>query len=145
MWWIYLQKIDIILYSSFSIIITLQTPQFHWIVWPIQKKKKKHGLYINTASRIYICIQHSYPHYWLFDAVTNILTWVAHWLYITTAQQDTCIYMHTTLWDITTYLGQGHSSLLIIWCSDQYTYMSCVHLCVCHDNILSVMIACKQI
>ena len=111
------------------------------------KKTKKHGLYITTASRIYIyiCIQHSYPHYWLFDAVTNILTWVAHWLYITTAQQDTCIYMHTTLWDITTYLGQGHSSLLIIWCSDQYTYMSCVHLCVCHDNILSVMIACKQI
>ena len=34
----------------------------------------------------------------------------------------------------TTYLGHGHSSLLIILCSDQYTYMSCVHLCVCHDN-----------
>ena len=85
--------------------------------------------------------KNAYPHYWLFDAVTNILTWVAHWLYIPTTQQDACIYMHTTLWDITTYLGHGHSSLLIIWCSDQYTYMSCVHLCVCHDNILSVMIA----
>ena len=23
--------------------------------------------------------------------------------------------------------------------------MSCVHVCVCHDNIVSVMIACKQI
>ena len=29
--------------------------------------------------------------------------------------------------------------------SDQYTYMSCVHVCVCHDNIVSVMISCKQI
>ena len=106
-----------------------------------------HWLYITTAKQAdaYICIQHSYPHYWLFDAVTNTLTWVAHWLYITTAEQGTCIYMHTTLWDITTYLGDKLSSLLIIWCRDQYTYMSCVHVCVCHDNIVSVMIACKQI
>ena len=37
-----------------------------------------------------------------------------HWLYITTAKQADA-YMHTTL----------ISPLLIIWCSDQYTYMSC--------------------
>ena len=36
-----------------------------------------------------------------------------HWLYITTAKQADA-YMHTTLL----------SPLLIIWCSDQYTYMS---------------------
>ena len=40
------------------------------------------------------------------------------------------IYMHTTLWDIIIYLGHELSPLLIIWCSDQYTYMSCVYVCV---------------
>ena len=41
--------------------------------------------------------------------------------------------MHTTLWDIIVYLGHELLPLLItgIWCSDQYTYMSCVYVYVC--------------
>ena len=29
------------------------------------------------------------------------------------------------------HLGHKLLPLLIIWCSDQYTYMSCVYVCVC--------------
>ena len=41
-------------------------------------------------------------------------------------QAHAYVYMHTTFWDINIYLGHKLSPLLIIWCSDQYTYMSCV-------------------
>ena len=39
--------------------------------------------------------------------------------------------MHKALWDIIVYLGHKLLPLLIIWCSDQYTYMRCVYVCVC--------------
>ena len=44
-------------------------------------------------------------------------------------RKSICVY--NTLGYFIIYLGWELSPLLIIWCSDQYTYTSCVYVCVC--------------
>ena len=92
-----------------------------------------HWLYIATvhsqAGRC-ICIQHSYPHDWLFDAVTNTLTWVAHWLYITTGRAG---YMHFYAYNTLGYhhLFRWQTLLIIDYMMQWPIYLHELCACMC--------------